>query len=92
MQGHPWDSAVLKQWVASIATPSLHAAHMGLAGLHNMGTEFIWQMLNEGLAGPCQGARWHHQGLSRAHRNEGGVLQELQLYLQAERQGVPGEP
>ena len=42
-----WNSAVLKQWSAAIATPSLWAADMGLAGLHGTGTEFIRQVLSE---------------------------------------------
>ena len=37
----------LEQWSAAIATPSMRAAHMGLAGPHDMGTEFIRQVLVE---------------------------------------------
>ena len=33
--------------VSSIVTPSMWATHMGLAGLHDMGTEFIRQVLSE---------------------------------------------
>ena len=47
VQSEFWDSAVLKQWSAAIATPSLRAAHMGLAGPRDVGTEFIWQVLTE---------------------------------------------
>ena len=43
MQGQLWDSAVLEQWSAAITTPS----HMGVAGPHNTGTEFIQQLLLE---------------------------------------------
>ena len=47
MQGQLWDSTVLERWAVAIATPSLQAAHMGMAGRHHMGTEFIRQVLNE---------------------------------------------
>ena len=40
-------TTVLEHWSAAIATPSLRAAHMGLAGPHNMGPEFIRHMLSE---------------------------------------------
>ena len=46
MKGQLWDFAVLEQWPTVIRTPSLWAAHMALAG-HDMGTEFIWQLLSE---------------------------------------------
>ena len=41
VQQQLWDSALLKQWAAAIATPSLLMACMGLAKGHDMGTEFI---------------------------------------------------
>ena len=44
VQGQLWDSVVLEQWSAAITTPSMRAAHMGP---HNMGKEFIWQVLTE---------------------------------------------
>ena len=44
IQGQPWDSAIMEQWSAAIATPFLRAAHMGLVGSHDMGTEFMWQV------------------------------------------------
>ena len=47
VQGQLWDPAVLEQWSAAITTPSMCAVHMGPAGLHDMGTEFIWQVLAE---------------------------------------------
>ena len=47
VQGQLWDSAVLEQWLAAIATPSLQVARVGLAGLHHIGTEFIRQVLSE---------------------------------------------
>ena len=40
-----WDSALLEQWVAAIVTPSLRRAHMGMAGPHDMGAEFIRRVL-----------------------------------------------
>ena len=42
-----WDSAVLEQWAAAIAAPSLQVAHMGLGGPHDTGVEFIRQVLDE---------------------------------------------
>ena len=42
-----WDSPVLEQWSSAIATPTLRVAHMGLAGPHDMGTEFIVQELSK---------------------------------------------
>ena len=42
-----WDSAILQQWAAVIATESLEAAHMGRAAPHDMGTELIRQVPNE---------------------------------------------
>ena len=47
MQGQLWDPVVLEQWSAAIATPSMWTVHMRLAGLHNMGTEFIRHVLAE---------------------------------------------
>ena len=41
------DSTILEQWAAAIAMLSLRGAHMGLAGPHDMGTEFVQQMLNK---------------------------------------------
>ena len=43
-QSQLWDPAVLEQWLSTIEIPSLWA-HMGPAGPHNMGTEFIPQLL-----------------------------------------------
>ena len=45
VQGQLWDPAVLEQWAAAIAKPSLQAAHMGIAGPHDLGTEYIRQVL-----------------------------------------------
>ena len=44
VQRQLWDSTVLEQWAAAIATPSLHRAHMGIDGPHDLGTEFIRQI------------------------------------------------
>ena len=41
VQGQLWDCAILEQWLAAIVTLSLWAAHMALAGPHNMGIELI---------------------------------------------------
>ena len=46
VQGQLWDSTVLEQWLAAIATPSLQAAHMGLAS-HDIRMEFIRQLLSQ---------------------------------------------
>ena len=43
-----WDSTILEQWVAAIATPNLCKAHMGIVRLHDEGTGFI-RSLNESL-------------------------------------------
>ena len=66
--------AVLEQWSAAIATPSMWAAHMGLAGPHDMGTYFIRQVLSEPLRVwlAHAGARGlPHQGPRRAQRHNG---------------------
>ena len=47
VQSQLWNSAILEQCSSAIAMPSLWAAHMGLAGPHDMGTEFIRQELLE---------------------------------------------
>ena len=47
VQGQLWDSAILEQWSAAIATPSLRAAYMRLAGPNDIATEFIRQLLSE---------------------------------------------
>ena len=36
-----------EEWPVGIATPSMRAAHMGVAKLHDMGMEFIRQVLSE---------------------------------------------
>ena len=70
VQGQLWDSVVLEKWLLAIVTPSLRAVHMGLAGPHDMGTEFVRQVLSELLAmlglesassrpTQGQGAVWH---------------------------------
>ena len=83
-----WDSAVLKQWSAAITTPSLRAAHMGLAAPQDMGTEFIQSVLSE--------SKEVWLAHARACSGPGGTmawamawaLQELQPHQQVERQGV----
>ena len=47
VQGQLWDSVVLEQWLAAITTASMRAAHLRLAGPHDMGMEFIRQVLLE---------------------------------------------
>ena len=47
VQGQLWELAVLEQWAAAIATPSLRMAHMGLTGPHDIRTEFIKQVVKE---------------------------------------------
>ena len=90
VQGQLWDLAILEQWTAAIATPSLRTAHLGLAGPHDIGTEFIRQVEMES----------HRVWLSHSQAREGLIkaragprgsmvwaLWELQLHQQAERQG-----
>ena len=47
IQGQLWDPAVLEQWAAAIAAPSLRMAHIGQAGLHDIKTEFIQKVVKE---------------------------------------------
>ena len=47
VEGHLWEPAIFEKWAAAIATPSLRTAHMGLTGSHDIGTEFITQMVKE---------------------------------------------
>ena len=76
VQGQLWDPVVLEQWSAAIATPSMWAAQCGLAGPHDLGTDFIQQVLLEPQRMWPGGAMvW--------------ALRELQLHHQAERQDVP---
>ena len=65
VQSQLWDCAVLEEWWAAIAMPSLWVAHMGLAGLHDMGTEFIRQVLSESQKVWLAHAR-AHDGLIKA--------------------------
>ena len=64
VQGQLWDPAALEQWVAAIATPSLRTAHLGLAGLHDIGSEFIrWgEGVRARVALARQRKRGPHQG------------------------------
>ena len=93
VQGQLWDPAVLQQWAAAIATPSMRTAHLGLAGLHDVGTEFIRQVVMESHKVWLSHAK-AREGLIKARVGRGGTmawaLRELQLHQQAERQGVPG--
>ena len=90
MQGQLWDPAVLEQWASAIATPSMHMAHLGLAGPHEFGTEFIRQVVTESHKVWLSHAK-AREGLIKAQAGPGGtmawVLQELQLHQQVERQG-----
>ena len=92
VQGQLWDPAVLEQWPAVIATPSLRMAHMGLAGPHGIGTECIRHILLESQKVRLLQAK-AHEGLIKARAGPEGTmgwaLRELQLHQQAERQGVP---
>ena len=47
VQSQLWDPAVLEQWAAAIATPALRMAHMGLTGPHDIGMEFLRQVVEE---------------------------------------------
>ena len=47
VQGQLWDPVVLEQWAEAVAMPSMQTAHMGWAGPHDVGTEFIKQVLSE---------------------------------------------
>ena len=66
VQGQLWDPTGLEQWSAAIATPSVRAAHMGLAGPHDIGTEFIRQIQSESQKVWLEHAKaW--EGLMKAH-------------------------
>ena len=83
MQGQLWDSVVLEQWSAAIATPSMRAVHMGLAGLQDRGTEFIGQVLWGSQRVWLAHAK-ARDGLIKARAGPRGMmvwaLQELQLH------------
>ena len=91
VQGQLWDPAVLEQWAAAITTPSLPVAHMELAGPHDIGTEFIKQVVKESQRVWLSHTK-AREGLIKAREGPGGTmawaLRELQLHQQAERQGV----
>ena len=65
---------------------------MGLVGLHNMGPEFIRQVLPESQKVQLAHAK-AREGLIKARSGLRGtmawVLRELQLHQHAQRQGVP---
>ena len=61
---------LLERWSAAIATPSMRA-HMGLAGLHDMGTHLIRHVLLESQKVWLAHARAHN-GLIKAHSGPGG--------------------
>ena len=93
--GRLGDPAVLEQWSVAIATLSMQAAHMGLAGPHDMGTEFIRRVLAESQkVWLAHDRAW--DVLVKARAGPGGTmawaLRELQLHQQAERQASPGQP
>ena len=84
-------------WAAAIATPSMHTAHLGLAGPHDIGTEFIGTEFIRQVVTESHKVWLSHakarEGLIRARAGPGGTmawaLRELQLHQQAQRQGVP---
>ena len=86
------DPAVLEQWAAAIATPSLCTAHLGLAGPHDIVTEFIRRVVTESQHVWLSHAK-AREGIIKARAGPRGTmvwaLRELQLHQQAERQGVP---
>ena len=92
VQGQLWEPAIWEQWAAAIATLPLRTAHMGLAGPHDIGMEFIRQVVKE-----SQRMWLLHtkatEGLINTRAGPGGTmawaLRELQLHQQAEQQGVP---
>ena len=92
IHGQLWDSAILEQWPAAITTLSLQAAHMGLTGPHNLGTECIRHVLSRSQKVWLAQAK-AREGLIKAHTGLGGAmvwaLRELQLHQQAQQQGVP---
>ena len=76
-QGGPSAKPVLEQWSAAITTPSMRAAHMGLAGSRDMGTRFIRQVLSES------------QKVWLAHAEGCGGLIKAGAGPGAQRQGIP---
>ena len=83
MQSQLLDSTVLEQWLAAIAPPSLQMAHMGPAGPHDMGMEFIRHVLLESQKVWLAHAR-ARDSLVKARAGPGGTmvwaLKELQLH------------
>ena len=92
VQGQRWDPTVLEQWAAAIATPCLHLAHMGLAGPHDIGTEFIRLVVKESQSMWLSHSRVR-EGPIKARARPGGTmawaLRELHLHQQVKQQGVP---
>ena len=83
VQGQLWDPAILEQRAATIATPSLSKAHMGLAGPHDIVTEFIRQVVKESQRVWISHAK-ARKGLIKARAGPGGTmawaLRELQRH------------
>ena len=81
-----------EHWAAAIVTPSLCMAHRGLAGSHDIGMEFIHQVVKESQRVWISHAK-AREGLIKARVGPAGTmlwaLRELQLHQQAERQRVP---
>ena len=86
-----WDTTVLKQWAAGVATPSLHRARTGIAGLHDIGTGFIWRVLNESLKVWLAHTRAGADLIKGPQGTTAWALRELQLHPLVEQQGVPRE-
>ena len=87
-------SRILKQQSAAIATssvPSVQTAHMGMAGPHDMATEFIWHVPSESQK-VWRANATYRDGLIKAHADPGGTMappvRELQLHQEAKGRDV----
>ena len=90
VQGQLWEPAVLEQRAVAIAAPSLRTAHMGLTRPHDIGTEFIRQVVKESQHVGLSHTKGR-EGLIKAQAGTGGTmtwaLRELQRHQQVERKG-----
>ena len=64
----------MEQWAAAIATLFLRTAHLGLAGPHDIGTEFIKQVVTESYKVWLSHAK-AREGLLKARAGPRGTME-----------------
>ena len=72
VQSQMWDLMVIEQSSVAIAPPFMRVVRMGLAGPHDLGTEFSWQV-SESQRVWLAHAR-ARDGLIKAHAGSGGTM------------------